>query len=75
MTNSVFKCRSLCVVVYIDKYLSFSDNVVNFVFWIELATLAAMTQQNITLDPKVYDEFCKYASRYGIKLHHGFIKK
>lgn len=30
--------------------------------------MAAMSRHNITLEPEVYEEFCKYASRHGIKI-------
>jgi hypothetical protein len=30
--------------------------------------LAAMTRHNISLDPKVYEEFCHYAGLKGIKV-------
>lgn len=30
--------------------------------------LANKMRQNITLDPDVYDEFCKYAGKKGIKV-------
>lgn len=51
----------------IDKYLSLFDNVVSN-FWKGLTTLAAMKRQNISIEPEVYEQFCKYASRHGIKL-------
>ncbi|CAG9608059.1 hypothetical protein [Pseudoneobacillus rhizosphaerae] len=30
--------------------------------------MAAMTRHNISLDPKVYEEFCHYAGLKGIKV-------
>lgn len=51
----------------IDKYLSFFDNIVRN-FWKVLTILAAMTRHNITLEPEVYEEFCKYAAKHGIKV-------
>ncbi len=51
----------------IDKYLLIFDNVVRN-FWKGLTTLAAMTRHNITLEPEVYEEFCKYAAKNGIKV-------
>lgn len=27
-----------------------------------------MKRQNISIEPEVYEQFCKYASRHGIKL-------
>jgi len=43
------------------------DNVVRN-FWKGLTTLAAMSRHNITLEPEVYEEFCKYAAKKGIKV-------
>lgn len=51
----------------VDKYLLFSDNVINNHEW-ELIILSAMTRHNITLEPEVYEEFCKYAGKHGIKV-------
>jgi hypothetical protein len=34
----------------------------------EAVILAAMTRHNISLDPKVYEEFCHYAGLKGIKI-------
>lgn len=33
-----------------------------------MITLAAMSRHNITLEPDVYEEFCKYAGKNGIKV-------
>ncbi|UUV27610.1 MULTISPECIES: hypothetical protein [Lysinibacillus] len=30
--------------------------------------MAAMSRHNITLEPEVYEEFCKYAAKKGIKV-------
>lgn len=30
--------------------------------------LAAVRRQNMTIDPEVFEEFCKYAGRKGIKI-------
>ena len=51
----------------IDKHLVMFDNVVRN-FWKGLTTLAAMSRHNITLEPEVYEEFCKYAAKKGIKV-------
>jgi hypothetical protein len=34
----------------------------------EAVILAAMVRQNISLDPKVFEEFCEYAGKKGIKI-------
>ena len=30
--------------------------------------MSAMHRQNITIEPEVYEQFCKYAGRKGIKI-------
>jgi hypothetical protein len=34
----------------------------------EAVMLSAVKRQNITLDPEVFEEFCKYAGKKGIKI-------
>jgi hypothetical protein len=34
----------------------------------EAVMLAAMSRHNISLEPEVYEEFCKYAGKKGIKI-------
>jgi hypothetical protein len=34
----------------------------------EAVILAAMSRHNISLEPEVYEEFCKYAGKKGIKV-------
>jgi sugar phosphate isomerase/epimerase len=54
--------------VCIDKYLLLSDNIfIESKCW-EMRILAAMSRHNISLEPEVYEEFCKYAAKHGIKV-------
>jgi hypothetical protein len=48
----------------IDNYSCKMDNITMKMEAVILVT----SRHNITLDPKVYDEFCRYAGKKGIKV-------
>jgi hypothetical protein len=48
----------------IDIYKGVTDNITIHMEVVVLVT----SRHNITLDPEVYEEFCKYAGKKGIKI-------